>query len=492
MRGMIVPLRTRLTISYVGLFAAALIALDIGLYLIARWALISSIDNELRLGAQLVQQNFTDSNEALRAYFGNQRTLIVSVSDFEATNLYAQVFQQDGELFTGSPNLLEPLTSNQALVSTALSRETSVTTVDTGEVRLRELYTPLIFRNEVVGVLQVARSMREAEHALRLLFYALFGGGVVVLLAAARGGAWLTRAAFRPIDEITRTAQSIVRAEDLGRRVPVPVAQDELQRLTITMNELLARLDELFGAQRRFIADVSHELRTPLAAMQGNLEVLDRGAARDPQLLDESIADMRREVGRLIRMVNDLLLLAQSDTGVYLRREPVELDTLLLEIHRELRPLANGVLLRIGEEDQVIVQGDRDRIKQALLNLGLNALQHTPAGGTVTLGLSCESAEAVLSVTDTGMGIASADLPRIFDRFYRADPARARQRGGAGLGLSIVKWIAEAHGGRVEVISTIGAGSRFTLRLPIDDRSDRGAPRELCYNAPQRWDEYVS
>jgi signal transduction histidine kinase len=247
----------------------------------------------------------------------------------------------------------------------------------------------------------------------------------------------------------------------------VPPAPDELQRLTITVNDLLARLEGLFSAQRRFVADVSHELRTPLAAMQGNLEVLDRGAARDPELLAESLADMRREVARLIRMANDLLLLAQSEAGVQLRDEPIELDTLLLEVHRELRPLAGDVQLRLGHEDQIIVRGDRDRIKQALLNLGINALQHTPSGGTVTLSLARQDGYATLTVADSGHGIGAGDLPYIFDRFYRADQSRSRHQGGAGLGLAIVKWVAEAHNGRIEVASSPGSGSQFSLLLPL-------------------------
>ena len=354
----------------------------------------------------------------------------------------------------------------------ALAGKTAIVTADAGAVRLHELYTPLLFRGRVVGVLQVARSMKETELALNLLFYALFGGGTIVLLAAARGGAWLTRAAFKPIDEIARTAQSIVGAEDLSRRVPVPAVQDELQRLTVTINDLLGRLEGLFGAQRRFVADVSHELRTPLAAMQGNLEVIQRGAARDPALLEESLVDMRYEVARLIRMVNDLLLLAQSEAGFQLRQEPVELDTLLLEVHRELRHLANGVQLRLGHEDQAVIRGDRDRIKQALLNLGINALQHTSPGGTVTLSLARRGSYAALTVADSGGGIDAEDLPHIFDRFYRADRARSRNHGGAGLGLAIVKWVAEAHNGQVQVTSTPGAGSCFTLLLPLDAQSE--------------------
>jgi signal transduction histidine kinase len=259
----------------------------------------------------------------------------------------------------------------------------------------------------------------------------------------------------------------IVRAEDLGQRVPEPHTQDELQRLTLTINDLLARLEVLFNAQRRFLADVSHELRTPLTAMHGNLEILARGAGRDPVLLDESLVDMRRETSRLIRMVNDLLLLAQSEAGIQLLQDPVELDTLLLEVHRELRPLASGVNLRIGAEDQLTVAGDRDRLKQSLLNLGINALQHTPPGGSVVLSLLREDDNALLSVSDTGEGIAASALPHLFDRFYRADPARNHHRGGAGLGLAIVKWIVEAHGGSVGVTSQLGQGSTFTIKLPL-------------------------
>jgi two-component system OmpR family sensor kinase len=471
-------LRSRLTISYVGFFAIALIALDIGLYLIVRQALFSNIDSDLQRGAQYLQQDFTASNETLRAssnerlqtFFNDNSVFVLTeqaVSGFDATNLKVQVYQPNGEMVGKSPNVQYVMHVDQDLLARALAGQGTIHTVDTGKMRVRELLQPLQFRGQVVGALQITRSLKETDLALKLLLYVLLGGGTIVLLTAARGGAWLTRAAFKPIDEVTRTAQSIVRAEDLSRRVPVPPAQDELQRLTITVNDLLARLEGLFSAQRRFVADVSHELRTPLAAMKGNLEVLDRGAARDPELLAESLADMRREVARLIRMANDLLLLAQSEAGVQLRDEPVELDTLLLEVHRELRPLANGVQLRLGEEDQIVVQGDRDRIKQALLNLGINALQHTPPGGAVTLGLARQDGYAALTVADSGAGIDASDLPHIFDRFYRADRSRSRYRGGAGLGLAIVKWIAEAHGGRVGVSSAPGAGSQFTLLLPL-------------------------
>src|SRR5258708_32274591 len=175
---------------------------------------------------------------------------------------------------------------------------------------------------------------------------------------------------------------------------------------------------------------------------------------------------MRREVARLIRMANDLLLLAQSEAGVQLRDEPIELDTLLLEVHRDLRPLAGDVQLRLGHEDQIVVQGDRDRIKQALLNLGINALQHTPTGGAVTLGLARQDDYAALTVADSGVGIGANDLPYIFDRFYRADRSPSRHQGGAGPGLAIAKGVAQAPSRRLDGTNTPRGRSPCDRLLP--------------------------
>ncbi|NTW02651.1 MAG: HAMP domain-containing protein, partial [Oscillochloris sp.] len=340
-------------------------------------------------------------------------------------------------------------------------------------VRIKSLITPLVLKNgQVVGILQLSRPLKDVDLTLGLLTWILIGGGTIALMITAAGTALLSRRALLPIDLVTQTAQSIVRAEDLGQRVPVSPQQDELHRLAVTINDLLARLEGLFNTQQRFVADVSHELRTPLAAMQGNLEILARGACHNPEILDEAISDMRRETARLIRMVNDLLVLAQSDTRRQIRAEPVELDTLLLEVYRELRPLAGTVALRIGAEDQVLVTGDRDRLKQALLNLGVNAIQHTGSGGYVTLGLEQRDGMACLTVADTGEGIADEDLPHIFDRFFRADRSRSRHSGGAGLGLSIVRWVAEAHKGSATVASIPGRGSTFAIWLPLPHDAD--------------------
>lgn len=474
-------LRTRLNLLYTSIFGAALIALYVILFFVLRFALLAGLDNELTLGANILQQGFEKINVRVIAQpLAGDRVKVwlqtPAVRDFEATAVFAQVYQENGDLVGGSPNMTGRLPLDRAKFEAALKGASSQATIVGDGLRLRELVLPLTLDNQVVGVLQVARPMGETERALTLMVYAFVGSGVIVMLAAWRTGAWLTLAAFRPIDQIAETASSIVRAEDLSRRVPVPAAQDEVQRLTVTINELLARLENLFDTQHRLLADISHELRTPLAAMKGNLEVLARGAARDPELLDESLTDMRSEVARLIRMTNDLLVLARSETGLEVRHEPVALDVLLTEVHREIMALADGVSLTIALDEPLTVRGDRDRIKQALLNLGVNAIQHTPAGGRVTLGLERRDAYAALVVSDTGAGIAASDLPRIFDRFYRVDRSRSRNVGGAGLGLAIVRWVADAHQGRVIATSAVGAGSTFALLLPLEASTNHAEP----------------
>ncbi len=480
-------IQTRLTRAYISFFAVALLILDLGLYFILHTVLITGIDNELNLGASLLQQAFTDSNSTLKAFFNDGNITVKirspSVSGFADTTTVAQIYQSDGSVVAHSPNLQTTITIDDARVQNALEGRASLYTGALGnEPLVRQMVMPLMLYNpiskqkEAVGVLLLARSLRETEDMLRIFAYALLGSNIFVLLVAASGGSWLTRSAFRPIDEVVHTAQSIVGTADLRSRVPVPQVQDELHRLTITINDLLGRLETLFNNQQRFMADVSHELRTPLAAIQGNLDVLARGALHNPELCQESIQDMRQELSRLIRMTNDLLLLARSDAGLEIRQEPVELDTLLLEVLRELRPLANGTRLQMGAEDIAIVQGDRDRLKQALLNLGINALEHTPAHGAVTLSLERRGAMVAVQVHDTGSGIQPEELPHIFDRFYRVDAARTRNRGGAGLGLSIVKWIAEAHSGEVRVESLPEQGTCFTLLLPLSATGNFALP----------------
>ncbi|RRR75775.1 MAG: HAMP domain-containing protein [Candidatus Viridilinea halotolerans] len=472
--------RARLTIIYTGFFAIALILLGCGVYFSVRQSLYAGVQRDLWAATQQVRRIFSAGGlEPIRTPTGELRLFLRSefIQIFNNPNLVAQVFRADGEMLDSTPNL-----GGRALLIPDEALSMSIDDVNTGfsivrevdTTRIESLITPLVIdgNQQVVGFLQISRPLRDVDRTLGMLMGILVGGGAIAMLITAAGAALIAGRVLKPVDQITHTAQGIVHAEDLAQRVPVPEHHDELHRLIVTINDLLARLEALFTAQRRFVADVSHELRTPLAAMQGNLEILQRGGLEFPDIAAETVTDMRRETARLIRMVNDLLLLAQSEAYTQLQREPVELDTLLLEVYRELRPLAAEVGLHLGAEDQLTIRGDRDRLKQALLNLGVNALQYTPPGGRVTLGLERLNDMACLSVADTGVGIAAADLPHIFERFYRADRARTRHSGGAGLGLSIVKRVAEGHQGHATVASTVGQGSTFAIWLPIEVRDE--------------------
>jgi heavy metal sensor kinase len=285
---------------------------------------------------------------------------------------------------------------------------------------------------------------------------------------------------------MTTTARRI-EAERLAQRLEGEEADDELGRLARTLNEMLARLEAAFAQVRRFSADASHELRTPLTVLKGEIEVALR-SPRDSGEYQRVLASALEEVESMTRLVDDLLLLSRADAGA-LRwgAEPVELDRLVEEVAKEGEILGRGKQVRVKIQglEPLIVQGDGQRLKQLLRNLVDNGVKYTPPGGQVSLALRAVKREtsnvkrmgseigqaggdlAEITVQDSGIGIPPEALPRIFERFYRVDPARSREAGGAGLGLCIARTIAEAHGGRIEVQSIPGAGSTFTIVLPL-------------------------
>jgi signal transduction histidine kinase len=240
--------------------------------------------------------------------------------------------------------------------------------------------------------------------------------------------------------------------------------------LAETFNQMLSSLQEADNAQKRFVADASHELRAPLAAIQGNLELLRRYPHMPAAEREKTLQMAEREAMRLSRLVNDLLTLARSDAGLPLREALVDLKAVAQEALTEARYLLKGQRLETQALEEVWVLGNGDHLKQLVLILLDNAIKYTPEGGTVRLALQAQRGQACLSVRDTGIGIPPEDLPHIFERFYRADPARSRNKGGSGLGLSIARWIVERHKGEVEVNSQMGQGTTVVVRLPLQPR----------------------
>jgi two-component system, OmpR family, sensor kinase len=276
--------------------------------------------------------------------------------------------------------------------------------------------------------------------------------------------------ALRPVARMTQTAQTITLSQDLTRRIEMPAHQDELGRLARTFNEMLESIEAAYSAQQRFVSDASHELRAPLTAIQGNLELLSRHRSMPEVEREEALAEVTREANRLSRLVADLLALARADAGVPLKHRLLDLDEVVLDAYREARQLSQGQTLNLDPFEPIQVTGDEDRLKQLLLILLDNALKYTPPNGHVTLGLQREASGSKITVRDTGVGIPPEDLPHVFERFYRADPARGRDPGGTGLGLPIARWIVEQHGGKISLESQPGQGTIATVYLPLPSR----------------------
>ena len=277
--------------------------------------------------------------------------------------------------------------------------------------------------------------------------------------------------AFRPIDRIIDQVEAITDGRSLHRRLAIGAAGDELARLSSTLNAMIERLETSFGALRRFTADASHELKTPLAVMRVDIE---RSLSPTSTATEQAIAieEALQQVTRMADLVDSLLTLARADEGRFdLYREPVELGPLMREVVETARLLGEDAGLTIDAPllEDAEVLGDLTRLRQLYLNLVTNAIKYTPRGGRVEITLARSDADVTFAVKDTGIGIAAADLPYIFERFWRADRVRSRasERGGFGLGLAICQWIAQAHSGSLTVQSRLGRGTTFTVVLPL-------------------------
>jgi two-component system OmpR family sensor kinase len=338
-------------------------------------------------------------------------------------------------------------------------------------VSYRVLSTPLAAGE---GTLIVAFPLDDLEQTLHRLFLTEVVVAAAVLALLAGLGLWVVRLGLRPLDHIAATAGQIA-AGDLSQRVSPAEDRTEIGRLGLALNTMLGQIEGAFAQRRaseerlrRFVADASHELRTPLTAIRGYAELFRRGAAERPEDLARTMRRIEDEAARMGILVDDLLLLARLDQGRPLERAPVDLVPLVVDAVTDLQALDPGRPVRLDHPDTLVVAGDEARLRQVAGNLLENARQHTPPGTAVHVRLAREGDRAVLEVADEGPGLPAGAAERVFERFYRADPARSRVTGGAGLGLSIVAAITAAHGGSVQAGGRNGdPGARFTVTLPV-------------------------
>jgi heavy metal sensor kinase len=319
-------------------------------------------------------------------------------------------------------------------------------------------------------IILASQPLEAVEEELESLREILYLATPAVLLVAGLGGWFLARQGLAPVAAMAKRARQI-RAMSRDRQLPVANPRDELGQLATSFNELLARLNASFDEQRRFMADASHELRTPLSVMSTAAGVTLKKEHRDEKEYREALRVMAEQTQRLSRIVNDMFLLARADAGHYpLQSRALYLNDLLDEVARAGDLLASNknVTVELMNLPETAFHGDEDLLRQMVMNLIDNAVKFTPPGGVVRLSLARQGGEYLLSVSDNGPGIPAEARAHVFERFYRADKARSRsENGGAGLGLAIARWIAEAHDGELELAASDDRGTTFVVRLPV-------------------------
>ncbi|HEY7358931.1 MAG TPA: HAMP domain-containing sensor histidine kinase [Ktedonobacterales bacterium] len=513
-------LRLRLALWYGALLIVALAAFSALILLLTLDASRQSVDNALRAEARLATTNLSRELSSTPPYWPAQLTLNI-VDIYHDPGVIVEVQDAQGQrryLSTNGPAAMIP--TEPAAIRTALAGQVSWydaqangdhIRVEVVPVRAPDSNTPGNTSSNgvdadgaptgsgpVIGVVLVTKSLSDVDHTFGLLWRLLLLGGLAILAGALAGGWLIAARVLRPLGAIGATARAIVASTAngqqpgaLSQRVPRPGGKDELAQVVDTLNEMLAALERASQTQRRFAADASHELRAPLTTVQGNLAFLQRHFEEVPaEERRTMLADAHAETLRLARLIDDLLLLARADATADGRSpspeapapEParpaqaplVEVDHALLQLVRQLRRRLSAegskLHLEVGHIEPIRARGEEESLRRVILILLDNAIKYTPASdeagkGRVTVSLERANGQAVLRVQDTGIGIAPADLPHIFERFYRADPARNRQ--GTGLGLSIAAMLVDQLGGHITVESVPGQGSAFSIWLPL-------------------------
>ena len=337
------------------------------------------------------------------------------------------------------------------------------------------LLRPLQIGGRLAGALVLTISLAPVDGTLHSFVIILLIGIGSTLLVASIVVIVVTRLGLRPLRDMGRTAHRIAEG-DLSQRVDEDQAMDEVGEMAKSFNYMAANLQAAWQAQRQFAADASHELRTPLTSLAGYIDVLNKGAKHDPGTLDHVLSSMRGEVDRMTRLVSDLVSLARLDAGDELRLQRMDLTRLVEDVYEQTKALAPAREVNIRANEGAWVDVDVDRMRQVLLNLADNAVKYTPPEAHINFAVQCCDSTVQVSVADNGPGIPAHDREHLFDRFYRADQSRTREKGGAGLGLAIAKKIVEAHKGSISVASPPEGGTVFAVRLPLADPTRTAGP----------------
>ncbi len=460
-------LRFRITAWYAGLLAGALLIFGVSVYVgletYLYWDLQRTLGTDCRtIGTQLLSQHpFKRADwletEIEEAYSPEVNGHFIRVIQEGVGVLYASGAPKDGTFDPARVPLPSPEeTSRSRKIALGAGHQLLVDT---------ERFTTPDGSNFIVESGVPYHQIEVVLHGL-LVTFALYMPFIISL--AVISGYWLMRRSLQPVDEITRRAEGIT-STNLSDRLPVIRTGDELERLSVSLNRMIERLDQAFQHINRFSADASHELRTPLTILHLELEGIAQSHRLTPSLTDQ-IGSALEETHRMSHIVESLLAISRLDAGeVKMDKTRLDLGELAASTAEQMRLLAEekAILFRSNVAANICVEGDRSRLQQVIVNLIANAIKYTPEAGEVEVSVRGEGPSAVLEVSDNGVGISASALPHVFERFYRADKARSRNSGGAGLGLAIVKAVCTAHGAEIKVSSQEGRGSRFTVELPL-------------------------
>ncbi len=451
---------------YGGILLLVLTAFGSGVYIYFKNSLQRSIDTKIRSIAEVISSSITDTHDP--TVFGNFERYLENVLGRKPKGKFIQIMDRSGRIGAKMSDIeTQTLPTSFSTLERATQGETVYETIETGQPRLRMITLPILENKKVTSIVQVGTSLEDFDETMKRLLIILLVGIPSSIGVAIAIGYYMAKKALKPVDQIRRAAVKIS-SSNLDERIDVGRRKDELGRLAHTFNEMIARLKDAFQRINQFSIDVSHELKTPLTILKGETEVALR-KPRENSAYQELLTSNLEEINQMARIIDDLLLLAKADTGeTQLKLNEIDLKDLILEVYSDMTILAEkkNVELSVGELLETRLSGDELKLRRMLWNIVENGIKYTQPGGKVAISSIPENGSVRINVEDTGIGISDKDLKYVFDRFYRAGGARNRESG-SGLGLSISKWIAEAHKGTIDVESNVSSGTVFSIRLPL-------------------------
>ena len=460
------PIKWRLTIWYGAVLSLILIIFASGIFIYFKNSLQESIDAKIRSIGEVLSSSMTDTHNT--SVFGNFERYLENVLGKKPKGKFIQIMDSSGRIGAKMSDIEgEALPTSFSALERAMRGEVVYETIERTSPRLRMITIPIVENKKVTSVVQVGTSLEDFDETIKKLLLIMIISIPSSICVTIIVGYFMAKKALRPVDQIRRAAVKIS-SSNLDERIDIVGRRDELGRLAETFNAMIGRLKDAFQRINQFSIDVSHELKTPLTILKGETEVALR-KEREKQDYQELLKSNLEEIDRMSCIIDDLLLLSKADTKeIKLNVEDVALRDLIMDVCMDMKVVADkkNVELETSELEDIRLKGDELKLRRMLLNVVENGIKYSHAGGKVSVSSYANNGYAKIDIMDNGIGISEEDIKYIFDRFYRADRSRKRESG-SGLGLSISRWIAEAHKGSIEVKSQSSQGSMFTIKLPI-------------------------